>query len=228
MAIRAEKNPRASSLDVFREQEYRRQLAQSKRLPRLFGRGQSNLQREADESLKGDQGFDQEESVEEDQTNLFATEDEFGDQEAEDEMAEQDDEDQYNLEQEETSRGQSLLSAQAKAKEAQLAKDKLRQELLKKLAGRLSTIKIGSAITLEGIIITYLVWTAQFIMANVLGNPNIPKLALWEIVLWGLLSALIMLAILLIIVVIVLILFSVMGAADAVKTFGSEIIDLVF
>lgn len=74
-------------------------------------------------------------------------------------------------------------------------KQKLKAETEKKvkdLATRssLRIFNIACSATIVLIVVTYIVWTIQMIAGNLLGNPLVPKLALWEQILWGIVSLL--------------------------------------
>ena len=113
--------------------------------------------------------------------------------------------------------------------------DRLKKEAVKKsqaavqrLASRLKIAKIGTALTLVGLIVTYLIMTGQFIAGNWLGNPNIPKLSYGEIIIWFILSAFLLLLMMLGFVLLVLSVTLALGPVFALSIFGQAIVDFIF
>ncbi len=174
------------------QQSYRRALSQSKRLPRL--RPESGTSTDTDDEEENQASPDQ------DAFGGEAYDDDF-ESRAEDEeesVAEEEAAEEYITQEEEEIEEEEELLAAAEEEDGTAAggssresADRLRkeavkksQEAVKRLASRLKIAKIGAALTLVGLIVTYLIMTFQFIGGNWLGNPAIPKLSFLEIILW--------------------------------------------
>jgi len=70
---------------------------------------------------------------------------------------------------------------------------KIAQKVAKQAAARVTSWAAGA--TLIGLLVTYLIWTIQAIVGNLMGSKWIPSLEWWELILW-LLLGIILLAIL--------------------------------
>lgn len=181
------------------EQEYRRQFSQIRRLPRILP---GSLVANNNEAALADQALD---------------------------------EDQIAEEEEDAATGAKNMSRQLRAarqsqQKAELKK-KVEEEVVKRaqnLARTFKIAKIGSAATLIGLVITYVLMSIQFIGGNWLGSPNIPKLAVWELVLWGLLTAILLFIMIMAFMVVILLLIVALGPLAALLAFGLELTSMIF
>lgn len=83
---------------------------------------------------------------------------------------------------------QKALQAQTQAQLQEAVKTKAQQFLSRGLA-RILGVACGSTIIL--LIVPYIIMTIQLIVGNLLGNPLVPKLKLWEQIVWGVVTFLI-------------------------------------
>lgn len=99
-------------------------------------------------------------------------------------------------------KSQKEITAAAKKKATQLIAKKVAQQ------GVVRSVALACGSTGVGLIVTYLIWTLQAIVANWLEHDKIiPKLEWWELILWALLTILLA-AILIMLLVGLVILFA--------------------
>lgn len=67
------------------------------------------------------------------------------------------------------------------------------QKTMKAAKGGARTVNFGSAATLIGLVITFILMNAQLLLGNLFGVSWVPKLEVWEIVLVGVLDLLVFL-----------------------------------
>ncbi|PWB38587.1 MAG: hypothetical protein C3F02_02640 [Parcubacteria group bacterium] len=213
------------------EKGYWRELNQSRRLPRLVtpeAESQPADDQTEDDYIQEDDVADEDVGSEE-QEEVAMTEqaEQEVEQVAEEEEEEEEIEDLEAQEEQQTEKGGGQAGKEAVDRLKKEAVKKS-QEAVARLASRLKIAKIGSALTLVGIIVTYLIMTFQFIAGNWLAKANVPKLSLGEIIIWGLLSIIILLAILLLFLLFFLVILIAMGPTITLGIFGQQLLDIIF
>jgi len=113
-----------------------------------------------------------------------------------------------------------------KAKDqAKKAFQKAAQKVASKAVARGAAISAGA--TGVGLLVTYIIWTGQAIIANWLGKDKvIPKLEWWELILWAILG-LLLLALLLLVITALAAAFAITNPIVGAKIVGSFIWDWV-
>ena len=119
-------------------------------------------------------------------------------------------------------------------KEAQNeVKEKLKKEVEKQVKKAvektlLRVVNASCASTIVGIIVTYVIWSIQFIATDILKSDVIPELALWEKICWGALTFLLIVLTILAIILLFIAMALSLGPYAAAVYFGSEIISWLF
>lgn len=223
-------------------QVYRRALIQTRRLPVAFSSiaRQSNEEEEGytdQEEADGD-AVEEEADWPEDNEGLEGEESLLAQEYAQDLASQEEatdlEEEQEDLE--EVEEAEAMETGGPASSPAQReAVDRFKKEAVKesqgavtRLASRLKIAKIGCALSLVGIIVTYLIMTGQFILGNWLQNPNVPKLSYGEIIIWTILTVLLVLAWLLGFALVVVAVIAGLGPLAAIGYFGQVLVDLIF
>lgn len=213
------------------QQSYRRELNQSRRLPRFRPESSAASEVSNDDSDQTELDYDEQ--------NRDSYDDDFEGGSSEEEAAEEEESEAIDQQEEEIEEEEELIAAEeedsAGGGDSKEAVDRLKKEAVKKskeavtrLASRLKIAKIGAALTLVGLIVTYLIMTFQFIVGNWLANPDIPKLSFLEIIIWVLLTFVIILAVVLLFIVAIIAIALGLGPLVALGMFGQELIGIIF
>lgn len=105
----------------------------------------------------------------------------------------EEDDDQSEVDTAEASQAAKRELKRIQKQQIDAAKKKAAQLIAKKVAqqGIVRSVALACGSTGVGLIVTYLIWTLQAIVANLLGHDKIiPKLEWWELILWGILTLL--------------------------------------
>ena len=103
------------------------------------------------------------------------------------------------------------------------------QKVAKKVASKVAVraVSLACGATGIGLIVTYIIWTGQAIIANLLGHDKIiPKLDWWELILWGILT-IIILALLLVAVILMLGAFIFSNPVTAAGVIGAIVWNII-
>ncbi|MDD5749669.1 MAG: hypothetical protein PHO91_02690 [Patescibacteria group bacterium] len=101
---------------------------------------------------------------------------------------------------------------------AELAKQRARQMMLRRVSW-------AFAASLVGLIVAYLIMTAQMILGNWLKVSGVPPLELWEQIVWGVVSLIILLTFILFFGLLMIILRMALSPADFLAIFGQLLQD---
>lgn len=128
------------------------------------------------------------------------------------------------------------MLASDKREDAKEAEEKIKKELEEKIKKKVTetaakagfnSVSTGAAATLIGIIVTWILWTIQFIGGNWLKSKIIPALGTVRLILWGALSFIIIFLLIFVFILAIIGFVILNGWLIAATYFGTEIISFI-
>ena len=123
-----------------------------------------------------------------------------------------------NLARKKTASSVEDVKQEAFRQAAELAKQRARQAVLRRVAW-------AFAASIVGLIVTYLIMTAQMILGNWLKVSGVPPLELWEQIVWGVVSLIILLAFILFFGLLMIVLRMALSPVEFLALFGQLLRD---